>query len=68
MGSANFNRRSCGFSDEVNLLFGDKKSVGKVVRNLEELKKHCRPVGMEEARRYRNPIYYVHWIVMQMLG
>ncbi len=68
VGSANFNRRSCGFSEEANVVFGDEKSVGKVLRDLEELKTRCRPVEKEEARRYRNPWYYLTWLVMQILG
>jgi cardiolipin synthase len=68
LGSANFNRRSCSFSEELNVLLGDSESMEKVMRNLEGLKKHCRQVEMEEAKRYRSPRYYFEWIKMQVFG
>ncbi len=70
VGSANFNRRSCGFSEEANVLFGCEAwaSVGKVLEDLEILRKRCRPVAMEEARRFRTPWHFLTWNVMQILG
>ena len=68
VGSANFNMRSCGFSEETNVLFGCDGAVGKVLDDLEVLKERCRPVGMEEAKRYRKPWYFLTWVVMQGLG
>lgn len=68
IGSANFNSRSYHFSKEANLVFGDPKSVKKVMRTLEELKKGCRPVGLAEAKQYRGANYYFAWLMMQVFG
>ena len=68
VGSANFNRRSCGFSEETNVLFADEASVGRVLEDLEILRAKCRPVEMEEAKGYRTPWNFLTWMVMQVLG
>lgn len=68
VGSANLNTRSYHFSKEANLVFSDRDSVSKVVQCLEELKTNCRPVGAEEAKRYRTASYFLAWLWMQLTG
>ncbi len=68
VGSANFNARSYHLSKEANLIFGDRWSVRELRKSLEELKKKCRPIGMDEARKYRTPDYFFFWVIMQVMG
>ena len=68
VGSANFNVRSYHLSKEANLVFGDRTSVRRVQRSIDELKQYCRPIGKEEAERYRSPEYFLIWLAMQIMG
>ncbi|MGI9242375.1 MAG: phospholipase D-like domain-containing protein [Verrucomicrobiales bacterium] len=68
LGSANFNWRSSEFAEELNVFLSDERSLDHVLGNLDDLKKRCRPVGMDEAERYRSPKYFLHWLMMQLIG
>lgn len=68
VGSANLNTRSYEFSKEANLVFGDPTSVERIMRVVEKLREHCRPVGMEEAEQYRTGEYHAIWLWMQLAG
>jgi len=68
LGSANFNCRSYHFSNEANLIFGDPASAGGVIKSIDELKRGCREISMEEAKNYRGPGYYFTWLMMQLAG
>lgn len=68
IGSANLNSRSYHFSKEATLIFGDQKSVQKVMDTLAGLKKGCRQVDRAEAKQYRGANYYFAWLMMQVFG
>lgn len=68
VGSANYNGRSQTLSRELSYLADDEESLGLIKANLEELLRYARPVGREEAKRYRGLPYRLNNILMQFWG
>ncbi|MFT5466863.1 MAG: cardiolipin synthase [Verrucomicrobiales bacterium] len=68
VGSANLNFRSLHLAKETNLVFDDAESLKNILPIVEDLKENCRPIELEEARRYRAPRYLGGWLLMQLGG
>ena len=68
IGSTNLNTRSHQFSSEANLTFADHTSLKKAKQSLDELKKRCRRISPEEAKKYRGSSYLTVWLWMQLMG
>lgn len=68
VGSANLNHRSFRLSRELNVVFEDPASVGEVGKVVESVRRDCREVKLEEARRYRGLPFATWWLLMQTAG
>jgi cardiolipin synthase len=68
VGSANLNHRSYHLSRELNVVFDDPGSVREVKRVVDSVRRDCREVFPEEARRYRSLPFATWWLIMQAAG
>jgi cardiolipin synthase A/B len=68
VGSANLNHRSYHLSRELNVVFDDPGSVREVKRVVESVRRDCREVFPEEAKRYRSIPFATWWLIMQAAG
>jgi len=67
-GSANLNFRSYHLSKEVCLVIEDKTSAEKIKGTLRGILGNSREMTLQEARSYRNPRYFLGWLLMQLGG
>lgn len=68
VGSANYNLRSQTTSRELSFIVSDQESLAMIRAELDALLASCRPVGREEARRYRGLPYLLQNLLMQFWG
>jgi cardiolipin synthase A/B len=68
VGSANYNFRSQTTSRELSVLVGDRESLEQIRAGLDEILRHCRPVGRDEAARYRSVPFFLQNLLMQFWG
>ena len=68
VGSANLNRRSCGLSREVGVVFDDPGLARQFRMHLDTVRAESHRVSPAEARRYRTPRHWFWWKVLQWAG
>ena len=68
VGSANLNRRSCGLSREVGVVFDDPGLARQFRAHVDAVRADSHRVSPAEARRYRTPRHWFWWKVLQWAG
>jgi cardiolipin synthase len=68
VGSANLNFRSYHLSKEACLVIEDKASAKKIKALLQDILANSREMTLKEAHSYRNPRYFLGWLLMQLGG